>query len=96
MPRVINTGTLHEFCGQHADCRKWIAHWLADVRASTWKSSHDVKARYPSVSFLGDGRAIFNVRGTAYRLEVMIAYGAGVVYVEWIGTHAEYSKRKLG
>jgi mRNA interferase HigB len=96
VPRVINTGMLHAFCNQHADCRKWIAAWLIDLRRSTWASSHDVKAKYPSVSFLGDGRAIFNVRGNLYRLEVLIAYQAGVVYVKWIGTHAEYSKRKLG
>jgi mRNA interferase HigB len=96
VPRVVNTGVLQAFCQEHADCRRWIAHWLGDVRSSHWATPHDVRSRYPSVSFIGDGIAIFNVRGTAYRLEVAISYPAAVVYVRWIGTHAEYSKRKLG
>jgi len=38
-------------------------------------------------------RVIFNVRGNEYRLVTVVAYQVGVVAVEWIGTHAEYSKR---
>jgi len=36
---------------------------------------------------------IFNVRGNEYRLVTVIAYQTGVVVVEWIGTHAEYTKK---
>jgi mRNA interferase HigB len=94
VPRLLNTGALLAFCKDHADCRKWIANWIADVRSLTWNTPHDVQARYPSVSFLAGNVAIFNVRGNAYRLEVLITYSAGIVYIRWIGTHAEYSKRK--
>lgn len=37
--------------------------------------------------------ATFNVKGNAYRLEVVVAYRTGVVQVTWIGTHAEYDRR---
>ena len=36
---------------------------------------------------------IFNVRGNEYRLVTVVAYLTGVVVVEWIGTHAEYTKK---
>lgn len=91
--RIVNLGVLHRFSQAHADSRKWIANWIADVRASTWASPHDVRSRYPTVSFLGNGVVIFNVRGNLYRLEALISYEAGVIYVRWIGTHAAYSKR---
>lgn len=94
--RINNVRLLHDFCREHADCRKWIAGWIEDVRASTWRSPHDVQARYPSVSLLGNQVAIFNVRGNLYRLEVVISYEVGVVFIRWIGTHAEYSKRNQG
>ncbi len=35
-------------------------------------------------------RVVFNVSGNQYRLVVKINYPYGVVYVRFIGTHAEY------
>jgi mRNA interferase HigB len=91
--KLIGLGMLRVFCDAHADCRKWIANWINDARASRWNSTHDVKERYPSASFLADNVVIFNVRGNAYRLEVQMAFNTGAVFVKWIGTHAEYSRR---
>jgi mRNA interferase HigB len=33
---------------------------------------------------------MFNIKGNEYRLIVAIAYRLGVVYVKFVGTHAEY------
>jgi mRNA interferase HigB len=33
---------------------------------------------------------VFNIRGNDYRLIVAVAYKIGVVYVKFIGTHAQY------
>lgn len=93
--KVIGLGLLSAFCDAHADCRKWIANWIADVKHCSWANTHDVKARYPTASLLADNVVIFNVRGNIYRLETQIAFGIGVVSVKWIGTHAEYDKRKF-
>lgn len=84
---------LEEFFLRHAEARGWVTAWLAEVEGAKWMTSHDVKARYASASFLADNRVIFNVRGDKYRLEVAIAYKTSVVHVIWTGTHAEYSKR---
>ena len=91
--RVVGRGQLQAFGDKHADARKWIENWLADVELSSWGSPHDVKQRYTSVSFLGDGTTIVNVRGNRYRLEVRVAYRTKIVVIQWIGTHAEYNKR---
>lgn len=91
--RIIGLGRLHDFCKEHADCRRWITNWITDTRASRWGDSHGLRSRYPSVSFLGDNVTIFNVKGNDYRLETRIAYSTGTVAVLWIGTHAEYSRR---
>jgi mRNA interferase HigB len=84
---------LQAFGDKHADARNWIEGWLADAELSAWATSHDVKERYPSVSFLSGGIVIFNVKGNLYRLETVIAYRTQVVLIQWIGTHAEYDKR---
>lgn len=92
--RVVGTDVLHAFCGRHADCRSWIRNWLAEVRAARWLDTHDIKSKYSAASFLPGNLVIFNVRGNEYRLEVQVSYLAGILRVTWIGTHAEYSKRR--
>jgi mRNA interferase HigB len=91
--RLVGRDKLDRFCTEHADCRKWIAAWIADVESARWRTPQDIKQRYASASMLERNTVIFNVRGNEYRLVTVIAYQVGVVAVEWIGTHAEYSKR---
>ena len=90
---IVGRDQLRGFGDDHADARKWIENWIADTELVSWDTTHDLKERYPSVSFLGEGLTIFNVKGNRYRLETTIAYKTNVVVVKWIGTHAEYDKR---
>ena len=41
---------------------------------------------------LKDGRVVFNIAGNKYRLVVWINYGYRVVYIRFIGAHAEYDQ----
>ena len=93
--KVLGREHLHAFCKKHADARSWIQSWLAEVEGSSWKTPADIKERYRSASLLSEpnNTVIFDVKGNTYRLEVIIAYGTGVVRVQWIGTHADYDKR---
>jgi mRNA interferase HigB len=90
---IVGRDQLTAFGDDHADARKWIENWIADTELASWATPHEVRDRYPSVSFLGGGLAIFNVKGNQYRMETRIAYQTKVIVVEWIGTHAEYDKR---
>lgn len=91
--RVVGTNVMDAFCARHPDCRKWFAVWLSEVKKSSWKDSHQIRARFASASFLADNVVFFNVRGNEYRMEVQIAYNVGVIAVKWIGKHADYTKR---
>ncbi len=92
--KIVATGLLQSFCGDHPNGRKWVALWLAETREANWRNSQDIKNRYSSASFLAGNIVILNVHGNDYRMEIQVAYGVGVVIVKWIGTHAEYSKRR--
>ena len=50
----------------------------------------DVKRQFGSVSILMNGRVVFNVGGNKYRIVVRINYAYRVVYVRFMGTHAQY------
>lgn len=92
---VVGKKTLNEFARQHADVRAAIAAWTAEVEAAAWKGSQDVKKRFPSASFIGEGRVVFNIKGNHYRLDAQIDYVTKVVLVKRIGTHADYDTWKF-
>lgn len=91
--RIVGRDKLDAFGRAHADARSWLGNWLAHTKAAQWGTPQDIKSAYASASFLADNVVIFNVKGNAYRLEIVVAYQTGIVVVRWIGTHAEYSKR---
>ena len=91
--RIAGRDKLDEFAGAHADARSWIENWIADTETAQWLTPQSIKDSYSSASFLADRVVIFNVKGNHYRLEVQVAYNAGLVVVRWTGTHAEYTKR---
>ena len=91
--KVLDRERLERFCRRHADARRWVENWLADVESAAWASPQDVRKRYATASFLAGGLVIFNVKGNACRLEVSVALRGGVVAVNRIGTHAEYDER---
>ncbi len=83
---------LAAFGKRHERARKAIAAWVAEVEQATWKTSHDLKKRYPAADPIGANRMVFDLKGNDYRLVVVIQYVAGVVVVRFIGTHAEYDR----
>lgn len=91
--KIVRRDILDAFALDHADARGWISSWVAEIEAAAWTTSHELKARYASASFLANNAVIFNVKGDNYRLETRVAYKTLVIMVIWIGTHAEYTKR---
>jgi mRNA interferase HigB len=90
--RIIALRTLREFWTQHADAEGALRAWYDDTRKAHWRSPQDIKREYANASILGSNRVVFNIRGNTYRLIVAANYAAGIVYVRFIGTHAEYDK----
>jgi mRNA interferase HigB len=68
--------------------------WYIEARRADWISPQDIKAAYPTASILRSNRVVFNVKGNTYRLIVAVKYEFQVVYIRFIGTHAEYEKIK--
>ncbi len=93
--RVIGLEALDAFCRRHADVDQQVKAWVAEAKEARWRKPADLKARYPSTSFLDDDRVVFNFKGNKYRLLVRVSYKNGIIRVQKMGTHAEYDKWKL-
>ena len=94
---VISKREIDKFIRKHRDTKTPLEAWFHEANAKTtiWKTSSDIKKRYPSASFLEKNYVIFNIKGNNYRLVTKVAYNSGIVFIKWIGTHAEYDKKKF-
>lgn len=93
--RVIALRTLKSFWGQDAsrlDAKEPVLAWYWHTLKADWKSPAELKRDVRTASILKDGRAVFNIAGNKYRIVVWINYSYRVVYVRFIGTHAQYNR----
>jgi mRNA interferase HigB len=94
--REINHALLYwhyfPFWERHNDCRQQLSAWFLEASTSKWKGPSDIKRLYPSASFLANNRVVFNIKGNNYRLAVKINYDYGMVWIRFVGTHAEYDR----
>ncbi|RLJ18906.1 type II toxin-antitoxin system HigB family toxin [bacterium endosymbiont of Escarpia laminata] len=93
--KVLGRDKLVKFSQKHAPAKSALDAWFSDTESNEWKTPQDIKDRYRSADFLADNRVIFNIKGNNFRLVVKVRYQNGIVVVEWVGTHAEYSKKRF-
>jgi mRNA interferase HigB len=65
---------------------------IEETENADWTTPDDIKKRYSTASFLADNRVSFNIAGNKYRLIVKVNYRFHMVYIRFVGTHAEYSR----
>ncbi|WP_322999924.1 type II toxin-antitoxin system HigB family toxin [Castellaniella sp.] len=90
--RVIAISTLRQFWAANPAAEQPLRAWFDEATQAAWSQPADIKAQYRSASVLKNRRVVFNIKGNDYRLIVAIAYKLGIVYIKFIGTHAEYDK----
>lgn len=88
--RIIAKKALREFRERYPDAEEPLLAWHREVEKEDWDTPAKVKAKYRGASIVGDNRVVFNIKGNDYRLVVKINYPYRVVYVRFVGTHAEY------
>ncbi len=93
--RVIALSTLKGFWERHPACldaREPTLAWYRHTLRADWGSPAELKRDIRTASILKDGRAVFNIGGNKYRIVVWINYAYRVVYIRFVGTHAQYDR----
>lgn len=90
--RVIAKKVLRDFWLSHPDSEQRLKSWYREAELSAWQGPQDIKREYPSASILNNNRIVFNIRGNKYRLIVRINYAYGILWIRFIGTHAQYDR----
>lgn len=90
--RVIAKSTLRKFWEDplYRDSQPPLESWHGEVAGAEWRTPHEVKEQFRSAGICNNNRVVFNIGGNKYRLVVEIQYRCGIVWVKFIGTHAQY------
>ena len=93
--RIIALSTLKAFWNDnpvYLDAKEPTLAWYRHALHADWSSPSYVKQDFGNASILKDGRVVFNIAGNKYRLVVWINYDYRIIYIRFLGTHAQYDK----
>jgi mRNA interferase HigB len=96
--RIIARKTLRRFIdtlrqsGDYKAVKSALDSWFHEVARAEWKTPADVVKAYANASIVGADRVVFNIKGNSYRLIAAINYAHQIVFIKWIGSHADYDK----
>ena len=90
--RVIALSRLRDFWHKHPQSEVPLRSWYAEASRANWKSPAHIKEAHRQASFIGGDRVVFNIKGNDYRLIVAVRYPKQIMYVRFVGTHAEYDR----
>ena len=90
--RIIAINQLRAFWNAHPQAEMPLRAWYAEASRADWKKPAEIKAAYRNASFLAGNRVIFNIKGNDYRLVVAVHYNRGMMFIRFVGTHAEYDR----
>jgi mRNA interferase HigB len=80
------------FWGEHPKAKVSLERWYQLVRAAHWTSTDDVQKAAPKAKVLNRDRVRFEIAGGNYRLVAAFDFRRQIVFVKFIGTHAEYDR----
>src|SRR5258708_34986284 len=90
--RIIAWSTLATYAEAHPETKTPLTRWRTLVKAANWASMDDVRQAAPNATILNGERVKFEVAGGNYRLIVAMDCDHRIIFLKFIGTHAEYDK----
>jgi mRNA interferase HigB len=88
--RLIARSALGAYARRHPATAAPIERWFRLVRAAYWASMDDVRQAAPKAKVLNRDRVRFELAGGNHRLIAAFDFRRQIVFIKFIGTHAEY------
>ena len=92
--RIISRKTIRLFWekSQYADAEQALNAWFREASNADWATPAEIKAAFGNASIVANNRVVFNICGNKYRLVVRVNYAYRVMYIRFMGTHAQYDR----
>jgi mRNA interferase HigB len=88
--RIIALSTLRNYSRRRPDAASSLAAWHSVAADAEWRNSAAIKLTYGNASIINAERIVFNIGGNKHRLIVAADFRRSVLFIKFIGTHAEY------
>ena len=88
--RLIARSALLAYAEKHPETASPIERWYRLVKAANWTSMDDIRRAAPKAKVLNRDRVRFEVAGGNHRLIAAVDFRRRIVFVKFLGTHAEY------
>jgi mRNA interferase HigB len=88
---IITRKRIAEFAKKHAEAEGPLSVWYRTVKAKRYAKQSEVRADVPSVDFIGDYRAVFNI-AKQYRLVCDMRFDLSRAFIRHVVTHDEYER----
>ena len=92
--RIIAVSALREFwtLPGKSKAEQPLKSWIAFTKKASWSNPVEVKETFNSADQLKGSRFIFDIKGNTFRIVAKINYRRQIVYIRFVGTHAEYDE----
>ena len=90
--RVLSKKYVVNFYNKHPTSKSSLEAFLSELKSNTWEKPNDVIGHYPTADLITSKRFVFNIKGNTFRLVADIDFTHKIVFIVWIGTHANYDK----
>jgi mRNA interferase HigB len=90
--RVIKKQALIEYYTTHPQAKDALEDWYAKTEDAQWNNFADIRQTFNSVDYVGNQHYVFNIKGNDFRLVVVIKFTPQLVFIRFVGSHAEYDR----
>jgi mRNA interferase HigB len=96
--RIIARSTLKRFAESrrgapdHAAVEAALSAWVVALENHSFPTPQALKSVFRNASVVGADRVVFNIKGNDYRLIVAVDWLRQIVYIKWVGSHADYDR----
>jgi mRNA interferase HigB len=92
--RIISRTRIKEYCKERPDAKVSLNDWNSKTEKAEWNNFSDIRKTFGNVDAVGNSNYVFNIKGNHFRLVARIIFDAKLVYIRFIGAHAEYDDIK--
>jgi mRNA interferase HigB len=93
---LVAKKTLRDYALKHPQCSTYIESLITVINKANWSTQADITAALNTTRTLGksSNRVVFKIAGNDFRLICTYFIGKKqfTLYVNWIGTHTEYTQ----
>jgi len=87
--KLVGKEALAHFSARYEDSADALRAWVAEAEESTWPTFRILRERYPKLLCPLKNRAVFEIKGDSYRLDVKIDFANQILFIKRAATKTE-------